>query len=99
MFSFYCPTCDLSFLSWTRSLVSLRNSSDGPIGFLRCPNGHFNAVRFHKPRRSGADGVVRGERGTGRVAYLRGRPASEWVAAVSKRRPTSEHPGLERASA
>jgi hypothetical protein len=28
----------------------------------------------------------------GRVAYLRGRPASEWIDAISKRRRTREHP-------
>jgi hypothetical protein len=30
----------------------------------------------------------------GRVAYLRGKPASEWIDAISKRRPPREHPPL-----
>lgn len=29
---------------------------------------------------------------SGRIAYLRGRPTSEWIDAISKRRRTREHP-------
>jgi hypothetical protein len=65
MFDIYCPSCDLTFLVWTRSLVALHNSSDGPIGLVRCPAGHFNVVRFHEPRRPVADDLEGGERGVG----------------------------------
>jgi hypothetical protein len=91
MFSLYCPTCDLSFLAWTPNLIALQNTDHGPVGLLHCPRGHFNAIRFHGTRRPATDDLVRGDRGVGRVAYLRGRPASEWINATSKRRPAREH--------
>jgi hypothetical protein len=79
MFKLYCVSCDVSFPVETRSLVALHHTSDGPVGYLRCPTGHLDAVRLHEPR-------VAGPHGVGRVAYLRGRPASEWMGAVSKGR-------------
>jgi hypothetical protein len=79
MFDLHCVTCDVSFPVRARSLIALHNTRDGPIGYLRCPTGHLDAVRLRAPRVAGAHGV-------GRIAYLRGRPASEWVGAVSKRR-------------
>ncbi len=27
----------------------------------------------------------------GRIAYLRGRPAADWISALSKRRPAADH--------
>jgi hypothetical protein len=79
MFKLYCVSCDVSFPVEARSLVALHNTSDGPVGYLRCPTGHLDAVRLHEPRVAGADRV-------GRIAYLRGRPASEWMGAIAKGR-------------
>lgn len=68
MFGLYRDTCDVWFRVGTRSLIALHSTSGGPIGYLRCPTGHLDVVR--KPRVAGAHGA-------GRIAYQRGRPASE----------------------
>lgn len=83
MFGLNRVTCDVWFRVGTRSLIALHNTSDGPFGYLRCPTGHLDAVRLREPRVAGAHGV-------GRIAYLRGRPASEWIRAVSKHRRLQE---------
>jgi hypothetical protein len=44
------------------------------------------------------DDQVRGER-VGRIAYLRGRPASEWIRAVSRGRTAREQAPLAGAAA
>lgn len=65
MFDLYCPSCDLTFLAWTRSLCALHNTSEGPIGLLRCPMGHFNVVRFHETHQAVPGNLERRERGVG----------------------------------
>jgi hypothetical protein len=85
MFKLYCVSCDVSFPVQTRSLVALHSTSDGPVGYLRYPTGHLDAVRLHEPR-------VAGPHGAGRIAYLRGRPASEWMGAISKGRRFRDTP-------
>jgi hypothetical protein len=34
----------------------------------------------------------------GRIAYLRGKPAAEWISALSKRRPAADHAPLAESS-
>jgi hypothetical protein len=33
-------------------------------------------------------------RPSGRIAYLRGKPAADWISALSKRRPAADHAPL-----
>ena len=60
------------------------------------PTGHFNAVPFSAL--PVAHGQARDERRVARVPYLRGRPASEWMSAVSKRGRSREDAPLTEAA-
>lgn len=50
MFDLRCQACDAVYLVGARSLVSLQHTTEGPVGYLRCPRGHVTVVEF----RSGA---------------------------------------------
>lgn len=47
MFDLHCRTCDLAFVAGPSSFASLHHTTDGLIGYARCPNGHLNVVNFH----------------------------------------------------
>jgi hypothetical protein len=47
MFDVSCRTCDRSFLVGPSSLVSLHHTSDGLVGYARCPERHVNMIGFH----------------------------------------------------
>jgi len=60
MFDLHCQVCDRRYLVDTSSLISLHNTSDGPVVHARCPHGHRNAVHFHARRPLVAGDVDRG---------------------------------------
>ena len=49
MFDLWCPTCQRTYLVGPRRLLSLRNTSRGPVGHARCPDGHVTVVEFRLP--------------------------------------------------
>lgn len=53
MFLHHCTHCGRDYLVGTRSLVSFHNTSDGPVGYVRCPEGHLSVVAFHTDRPGG----------------------------------------------
>ena len=50
MFLLHCSGCDddegQRHLVGTNSLLSLHNTSDGPIAYVRCPNGHVVVIPY-----------------------------------------------------
>ena len=50
MFLLHCSGCDHDegqrHLVGTNSLLSLHNTSDGPIAYVRCPNGHTVVIPY-----------------------------------------------------
>ncbi len=48
MFDVHCHICDRRFLVGTRSIVSFHNTSEGPVAYVRCPDGH-TLVRWFQP--------------------------------------------------
>jgi hypothetical protein len=42
-----CRTCAQPFPADASSLVSLHHTTDGLVGYARCPTGHVNVVNFH----------------------------------------------------
>lgn len=50
MFDLWCRTCGRTYLVGTRRLLSLHNTSRGPLGCARCPEGHLTVVAFHGVR-------------------------------------------------
>jgi hypothetical protein len=42
-----CRTCAQLFPADASSLVSLHHTTDGLVGYARCPTGHVNLVNFH----------------------------------------------------
>ena len=48
MFDLFCDTCEITYLVDTHFLISLHNTTNGPVGFARCPRGHRTIVRFHE---------------------------------------------------
>ncbi len=35
-----CPDCSRSYLVGTRSILSIHNTSEGVIAYVKCPEGH-----------------------------------------------------------
>ncbi len=50
MYALHCPTCQLTHLMGNRSIVSLHNTSEGPVGLVRCPEGHELLTTFDERR-------------------------------------------------
>lgn len=52
MFLLHCSGCGHDegqrHLVGTNSLLSLHNTSDGPIAYVRCPNGHTVVISYGK---------------------------------------------------
>lgn len=50
MFLLHCFGCDRDagrrYLVGTASLLSLHNTSDGPIAYVRCPDGHISVIPY-----------------------------------------------------
>ena len=46
MFVHHCPVCSTRSLQGYGSIVELRNTTDGPMGLVRCPQGHSAIVNF-----------------------------------------------------
>ena len=50
MFLLHCSGCDPDggrrHLVGTTSLLSLHNTADGPIAYVRCPNGHTVVIPY-----------------------------------------------------
>ncbi len=40
MLQIHCPDCDRQYLVGTRSILSIHNTSEGVIAYVRCPEGH-----------------------------------------------------------
>ncbi len=40
MLFIHCPECDHRYMVGTRSIVSMHNTSDGVLAYVRCPEGH-----------------------------------------------------------
>lgn len=53
MFQLWCRTCGTAYLVGARRLISLRNTSRGPVGYARCPEDHVTVVAFHDRRATG----------------------------------------------
>lgn len=49
MFYIHCPQCERSHLVGTGSIVSLHNTSEGVIAYVKCPEGHIT-VNTGTPR-------------------------------------------------
>ncbi|MBW3611977.1 MAG: hypothetical protein KY438_10710 [Actinobacteria bacterium] len=47
MLNLHCRTCDQAFVAGPASFASLHHTTDGLIGYARCPTGHVNVVNFH----------------------------------------------------
>lgn len=47
MFNLSCRTCAQPFDVGPSSLASLHHTTDGLVGYARCPRGHLNVVSFH----------------------------------------------------
>lgn len=47
MFNLHCRTCDQAFVAGPSSFASLHHTTDGLIGYARCPTGHVNVVNLH----------------------------------------------------
>jgi hypothetical protein len=45
-----CHHCHVDVLVDSASTVSLHRTSEGTVGYVRCPLGHLNVVRFHQTR-------------------------------------------------
>jgi hypothetical protein len=41
MLNIFCPQCERSHLVGTRSIVSVHNTSEGVISYVKCPEGHI----------------------------------------------------------
>lgn len=50
MFTIHCHHCDRQHLIGTRSIVSFHNTSEGPVAYVRCPEGHTIVRYFHDGR-------------------------------------------------
>ncbi len=50
MFNLHCHICDQTYLVGTRSIVSFHNTSEGPVAYARCPEGHLTVRYFHDDR-------------------------------------------------
>ncbi len=48
MFTIHCHHCDRQYLLGSRSIGSLHNTSEGPIAYVTCPEGH-RLVRYFRP--------------------------------------------------
>ena len=48
MFDVHCRLCDRRYLVGTRSIASFHNTSDGPIAYVRCPEGHLLVRHFRR---------------------------------------------------
>lgn len=46
-FDAYCHHCDTRYLMTMSSLKSVHNTSEGPIAYAVCPQGHHLVRRFH----------------------------------------------------
>ena len=40
MLHIHCPVCNHRYMVGTRSIVSMHNTSDGVLAYVRCPEGH-----------------------------------------------------------
>ena len=47
MYDIHCPSCDARYLVGTRSISSFHNTSEGPIAYVTCPQGH-RLVRYFR---------------------------------------------------
>ncbi len=47
MFDIHCHLCDERYLVGSRSIGSFHNTSEGPIAYVTCPEGHHLVRYFH----------------------------------------------------
>jgi hypothetical protein len=50
MFDIHCHRCDRPYLVGTRSIVSFHNTSEGPVAYVSCPQGHVLLRSFRDAR-------------------------------------------------
>jgi len=50
MFDIHCHVCDRRYLVGTRSITSFHNTSQGPIAYVHCPQGHALVRSFRDAR-------------------------------------------------
>ena len=53
MFSIHCHICDEEHLVSTRNIVSMLQTSNGPVAFVRCVRNHLVMYEFRNARSSG----------------------------------------------
>lgn len=46
MLTIHCHRCSRSHLVGTRSIVSMHHTSEGPVAYVRCPEGHLTMQEF-----------------------------------------------------
>ncbi len=46
MFDINCHQCEATHLIGSCRIRSMHNTSEGPIAYVECPEGHFLVVRF-----------------------------------------------------
>ena len=51
MFDVHCQICDRRYLVGPHSIASFHNTSDGPVVYVTCPEGH-TMVRYFRDVRS-----------------------------------------------
>ncbi len=48
MYDIECPTCQTRYLVGTGAITSFHNTSEGPIAYVTCPQGH-HLIRYFQP--------------------------------------------------
>lgn len=46
MLTIHCHRCSTTHLVGTRSIVSMHQTSEGPVAYVRCPEGHLTVTEF-----------------------------------------------------
>jgi hypothetical protein len=53
MYDIHCPTCATRYLVGSGAIDSFHNTSEGPIAYVRCPEGH-RLIRYFRPAATAA---------------------------------------------
>lgn len=56
MFELYCHVCDRDHLVGPRAILSLHNTTEGPVAYVRCPLGHHLVRSFRDGRHAPTTG-------------------------------------------
>ena len=87
MFLHHCTHCDRDYLVSARAIASFHNTSEGPIAYVRCPEGHLAVRRF---RPAGAPGTPTPDE----AADPRTDPSTRTLAGAPDGDPTDEATGV-----